>query len=115
MNSKRLLLVLLGCVVIFAPPSVCAADLKLLPSDIVLTGPHARQQLLAVQEANGKIVADQTKAAKYTTSNDKIAVVDAAGNVRAVGDGEATITATHDGQTATLPINVEKTKDDFRW
>ncbi len=97
------------------PTAMRAADLKLLPGDIVLTGPHARQQLLAVQDANGKIVADQTKAAKYTSSNDKIAAVDAAGNVQAVGDGEATITATHDGQTATVAVKVEKTKDDVRW
>ena len=113
MKYTSRLTVLLSFFAVAVPAS--AADLKLLPGDIVLTGSHARQQLLAVRQVDGKVVADQTKAAKYTTSNDKIAAVDGAGNVRAVGDGEATITATHDGQTATTVVKVEKTKDDFRW
>src|SRR5437660_5367916 len=112
---KPNLFLLTACVAVFVPGSVRAADLKLLPGDVVLTGPHARQQLLAVREENGKVVADQTRQAKYVSSDDKIAAVDAAGNVRAVGDGEATITATHDGQAAKVVVKVRKTKDEFRW
>src|SRR5205823_5425948 len=88
---------------------------KLLPGDIALTGPHARQQLLAVREENGKVVADQTRQAKYTSSDEKVAAVDAAGVVRAVGDGEAVVTAAHDGATAKVAVKVTKTKDEFQW
>src|SRR5690349_11206851 len=98
-----------------AAPVVLAAELKLLPADVVLTGPHARHQLLAVQGANGKVVVDQTNHATYKSSNDKIAAVDTSGNVRAVSDGEATITATQNGQAASVVVKVKNTKDDFRW
>jgi hypothetical protein len=112
----RQLSLLLSLVLAAAAPSALrAADLKLLPGDIVLTGPYARQQLLAVDDANGKVVADHTRAAKFTSSDDKVVAVDASGQVRAVGDGEATITATHDGRTAKVVVKVQKTKDEFRW
>src|SRR5262245_32083075 len=102
-------------VVVFAAGSARAADLKLMPSEVVLTGPHARQQLLAVDDANGKVVADHTRASKRVPSHGKGAAVQASGQVRAVGDGEATITATHDGRTAKVVIKVQKSKDEFRW
>src|SRR5262245_22802896 len=112
---KLLSLLLSLALVIAVPPALRADDLKLLPGDIILTGSHARQQLLAVDDANGKVVADHTRAAKFTSSDDKVAAVDASGQVRAVGDGEATITATHEGRTAKVVVKVQKTKDEFRW
>jgi hypothetical protein len=113
MKPNLILLSALAALLVAGPAH--AADLKLLPGDIMLTGPHARQQLLLVREDHGKVVADHTRQAKYTSSDEKVAAVDAAGNVRAVGDGEATVTATLDGDTARVVVKVQKTKDEFRW
>src|SRR5690348_13191180 len=71
-----------------------AADLKILPADIPLTGPHAAQQLLVVAEDGGRVTADLTAKARLTSSNPAVAKIDEDGSVRAVGDGEAVLTAT---------------------
>ena len=82
--------------VVFAAPTVLrAAELALLPADVTLTGPHGRQQLLAVLEERGQVVGDRTASASFTTSNPAVVSVEG-GDLRAVGDGEATITATVD-------------------
>ncbi|HET6575677.1 MAG TPA: DUF1553 domain-containing protein [Fimbriiglobus sp.] len=86
--------------------SASAADLRVYPANVPLTGPRATQQLLVVSEANGRAVTDRTTAAKFRSSNPAVASVDEAGVVRPVGDGEATITATADGHTATAKVRV---------
>ncbi|MFL5244096.1 MAG: DUF1553 domain-containing protein [Gemmataceae bacterium] len=106
---------------IFIAPMVCclaggvagAAEFKLLPSSFVLTGPHASQRVIAVNQDASKVVADHSPEAKYSTSNAAIATVDAVGIVRAVGDGEATITAVFGGSQAIAKVKVEKTKEAF--
>src|SRR5205814_856986 len=86
------------------------ADLKVLPPAVTLTGPHAAQRLLVVNETAGKVTADLTGHAKLTSSNPAVAAVDADGVVRAVADGEATITATHGKQQSNIKVQVVKTK-----
>ena len=71
-----------------------AAELKILPADIPLSGPHAGQRLLVVREDGGKVLADLTGKAKVSSSNLAVAKVDEEGTVHAVGDGEAVLTAT---------------------
>jgi hypothetical protein len=95
----------------FAAVPCTAAELKLYPSDIQLTGPRATQQLLVVADDAGQAVADRTSAARFTSTNPNVAVVDAAGLVRPVSDGETTITATANGQSATAKVRVTKAKD----
>src|SRR5438552_20901 len=95
--------------------STTAAELKVLPPQVVLTGPHATQRLLVVNEVTGKVGADLTGQAKLTSSNAAVVAVDAAGNLRAVADGEATITAAHGKQQATIPVKVVGTKEPFTW
>src|SRR5262249_11394133 len=62
--------------------TAAAADLKLLPAKVVLTGPHATQQLLALCDNAGTIDADLTAQARFASSNPAVATVDAAGVVR---------------------------------
>jgi hypothetical protein len=89
-----------------------AAELKILPADVTLSGPRAKQQLIVVAEIDGQATADATSQAKFISSNPAIASVSDSGLVCAAGDGEATITATHGGQTARIRIKAVRTKDD---
>jgi len=98
-------LCLLACV----PAS--AAELKLLPADVMLTGPHASQRLILVAEEDGKVVADRTPDAKFASSQPAVATVDERGVVRPVADGEAVITATHRDKEATAKVKVTKAKE----
>jgi hypothetical protein len=88
-----------------------AAELTLLPPDVTLTGPHATQRLIVVAEEGGKVVADRSPDAKFTSSQPTIATVDQLGVVRPVADGEAVITATHGDSQATARVKVTKAKD----
>jgi hypothetical protein len=92
-----------------------AAQIALLPADIPLTGPHAGQRLLVFSQAEGQIIGDLTRGARFASSNAAVATVDETGLVRAAGDGEATITATADGQQATAKVQVTKFKAPFTW
>jgi hypothetical protein len=93
--------------------NVAAADLKLLPADVLLTGPHASQRLLVLAEADGKFIGERTEQAQFTSSNPAVALVDEGGMVRPAGDGEAVITATCQGKQATAKVKVVKTKEPF--
>jgi hypothetical protein len=107
-----------ACVGLFYPLLLgyaSAAEIKVLPADISLTGPHARQQLLVLSEAGGQLVGDLTDKAKFASSNPAVASVDEAGLVRAAGDGDALITATSDGKQATAKVHVAEFKAPFTW
>ena len=92
-------------------PSVGAADVKLLPAEVRLAGPHASQRLILLSETGGKFHEDVTAKATFATSNPAVAAVTEAGIVRPVGDGEAIITATLDGTQATAKVKVEKARE----
>ncbi len=100
-----LLLWLLGCV----PAS--AAEWKLLPADVTLTGPHASQRLIFVSEDGGQVVADRSPDAKFTSSQPAVATVDERGVVRPVADGEAVIMASHGDRHATARVKVTRAKE----
>ena len=91
--------------------SAAAGDLKVYPAEVPLTGPGAVQQLLVVEEADGRTVADHTATAKYQSSNPQVVAVDEAGVVRPVGDGEAIVTATREGHSATTKVRVTRAKE----
>ena len=91
--------------------SLWAADLRVYPTDVPLTGPRASQQLLVVDEETGRTVADHTAVAKFTSSNPRVAAVDANGVVRPVADGEAIVTAAVGGRTAAAKVRVSSSKD----
>ena len=109
----RVALVLLPCW--FSLPGLAsAADLKILPGDITLTGPHAAQRLLVVADDGGVVVRDRTPQAQFTSANPAVVVVDG-GVLHPAGDGETTITATVDGQRATATVKVVRSKEPINW
>jgi hypothetical protein len=89
--------------------------LKVLPSEVELTGPHASQRLLVLSDAGGRMVGDLTERAKFASSNPAVASVDEDGEVRAVADGDALITATSGAKHATAAVHVRKVKEPFTW
>ncbi len=97
------------CLFALCSSTLTAAELKLLPAEVSLTGPNAHQRLLVLAEDKG----DRTAEAKFSSSNLKVATVDEAGIVQAVGDGEAVITATHEGKQTTAKVKVSKAKETF--
>lgn len=109
------ILPLLTAFLTIAGAPVSAADLRVLPGDITLTGPHAGQQLVVLAEQDGRSVADITGGATFASSDPAVASVSARGAVKAVGDGEATITATVDGRQITARVKVVKTREPFAW
>ncbi len=102
-------------VIFFCAGAASAADLKIQPADVTLTGPHASQRLLVFTEETGQVIGDRTPQAKFTSSHPAVATVDAAGTVRAAGDGETTITATVEGKRATVKVTARKVKEPFAW
>jgi hypothetical protein len=94
------------CVLVLLASPAAAADLAVRPAAVALAGRDGVQQLLVVEQADGRTVADRTAAATYTTSDPKVAAVSADGEVTAVGDGTATVTATVNGRRATATVTV---------
>src|SRR5438876_1018169 len=90
-----------------------AAELKILPAEITLTGSHASQRLIVLSQAAGKFIGDLTNQAKFVTANADVCSVDGTGLIRASGDGETTITVTLAEQKATAKVRVEKFQEPF--
>ena len=88
-----------------------AADFKVAPDEILLTGSRASQQLLALSIAHGKVVADLTERTEFTSSNPAVASVDKTGTVKAVGDGDAVITASCDDEQVTAKVKVAQSRE----
>jgi hypothetical protein len=101
----------IGLCVLRAP----AAELKLLPAEVTLTGPHAHQRLLALAEDGGRFTSDYTPQAQFVSSSPAVATVDAAGVVQPAGDGEAVIMTTVGGQQATAKVKVTHFKEPAVW
>jgi hypothetical protein len=91
-----------------------AQTLAILPSSLELTGPEARQQLLA-EASLAAHEEDWTRAAEWSSSDAKVAAVDEHGMVRPVGDGEAHITARARGVSATVTVRVKASHAAFQW
>jgi hypothetical protein len=91
-----------------------AQQLAVLPKSVNLTGPEARQQLIA-EATVADHQEDWTGAAQWSSSNPKIAAVDEHGTVRPTGDGEARITASAKGLTATVVVRVKDSQAPFAW
>jgi hypothetical protein len=91
-----------------------AQKLTVLPPSVELTGPEARQQLIA-EGAASEHSEDWTRAAKWASSDSKVAAVDEHGVVSPVGDGEAKITATAQGASSTITVRVKNARAPFTW
>src|SRR5262249_25890330 len=90
---------LIAIAVLTAPSSWCmAADLPLVPPELVLTGPHAAQRLIVEEARDGHFTGDMSRRATFVTANPDIAKINADGVVTPVADGTATIRAEIDGR-----------------
>jgi hypothetical protein len=99
----------------FLAGPLSAAEIKIHPADVVLSGPHGSQRLLVLTETAGKIDGDLTAKAKFTSSNPAVVLVDGTGQVKAVADGEAIITAVIGNHKVTAKLKAVKTKEPFDW
>src|SRR5438445_10468860 len=107
--------VLLAFIAASAAAPASGAELRVYPSEFAVSGPNRVQQLLVVNEENGRTVADFTATAKYTTSNVAVAKVDASGLVTAVAPGEATITATWQAKPVSVKVTVAAGNADWNF
>ncbi len=106
--------VLLSCTLLPARTAY-AADIKILPGDITLTGPQASQRLLiAAEEGGAAATGDQTAQATFAFPIPAVAVIES-GAVRPAGDGETVITATVDDKQATAKVKVVRSKEPIDW
>ncbi len=104
---------LVCALLICLPAASRAADYRIVPGDVTLTGPKATQRLLLLEGAGEQAIGDRGSRAKWSSSNPEVAAVDGKGAVRATGDGEATITADFDGKQTAIKVKVAKTKEAF--
>ncbi len=103
----------LGASAVFAVDP--ASELKILPPQPVLTGPHATQQLVVEEYRAGQFAGDATPKAKFASSNPQIAEVSAAGIVTPVGDGTAMIRAEVEGRTVETQVEIKAAKVAEPW
>ena len=92
-------------------------QLLVLPQTILLTGPHASQQLIVIErtERRGSL-GELTAGAEFTSSQPAVASVDTRGRVVAHSDGRAIVTAKLlDGREAIAEIEVGETAKSFFW
>ncbi len=83
---------------------VAAGEIKVYPPAVTISGPNRVQQLLVVEEVNGRVVADHTDKAVVTSSAPAVAKVGRGGRVVAAGNGEAILSATASGKTVSVKL-----------
>ena len=81
--------------------------LEILPPQIVLSGPHAGQQLVVLDRSSPPFVRDVTAGAKLTSQQPEIARINEQGQLVPVADGTATIEAEFDGRKVTTAVVVK--------
>ena len=91
-----------------------AQRLSVLPPAVELTGPEARQQLIA-EATVADHQEDWSGSAEWSSSDPKIATVDEHGLVRPAGDGQARLTVRARGQSATVAVRVSGAHAAFTW
>jgi Protein of unknown function (DUF1553)/Protein of unknown function (DUF1549)/Bacterial Ig-like domain (group 2) len=101
-------------VLLLLAPAAFAWTLAVLPAAVELSGPEARQQLLAEGTLPGH-QEDWTREAAWSSSDARVAAVDEHGMVRPVGDGEARITVKAHGASATVVVRVKDSHAAFQW
>jgi hypothetical protein len=95
-----------------------AQKLAVLPPSVDLSGPEAKQQLIAeatLPDHQPYHQEDWSSAAEWSSSEPKIAKVDEHGVVRPVSDGETTITARAKGISASVRVRVKNAHAPFAW
>src|SRR5881396_2186736 len=89
-------------------------EIKVLPSDIPLTGPRASQRLVVEALFDDGHQEDVTAQAKVSSSSPQVAALDL-GFVKPASDGEATLRASFQGHEATAQVRVKDSRAPFVW
>ncbi|MCI0455747.1 MAG: DUF1549 domain-containing protein, partial [Gemmataceae bacterium] len=76
------------------------------PSEIVLDGPRATQQLVVTGKDRDGSACDLTGTCELTSDNPAVAAVESSGLVRARGNGTTTLVVRAGGQTTRVPVTV---------
>lgn len=118
MNRLRLTALMLMTAVLMNLPvarhSTAAETVVVLPREVRLTGPEAKQTLLLEATDGSLITGPAQGTVSFTSDNPNVAkVID--GRVAATGNGKATITATANGVAAQASIIVEKFDQPHQW
>lgn len=103
------LVLLLLADVVFAGES-----LTILPAEISLTGPRARQRLLVQELADGRISGQVTQGITYESSDPKVVRVEE-GVVVPTGNGTATIMAKVGARSASVKVTVTRQESKTGW
>ncbi len=90
-----------------------AIELQVHPPAVTLTGPEARQQLIA-ESLFGSINADLTKSVTWSSSNPNVVRVEN-GILTPAADGDAQVTASRDGLRASARVTVTAMQTPFVW
>jgi hypothetical protein len=98
----------------FCALPLLAQKMALLPPSVELTGPEAKQQMIA-EASLANHQEDWTRTAEWSSSDPKIAMVDEHGLVRPVADGEVKITARAKGISASVSVQVKNSHAPFTW
>lgn len=94
---------------------VNAQTLKVYPEKVTLRLPLGEQQIVAVSEQDGKLIADETGKAKYSSSDEKIATVSETGLIKRISPGDVSISASMNGKTASMKVKVLEEKGSLGW
>lgn len=109
---------LIVCLIILeatAASLVTAEDsLVILPAEVKLTGPEARQRLLVERQTDGQITGQIREGITFHSSDENVVRIED-GLARPIGNGAATVTATVGEQTATVAVTVEKQDVPHQW
>ncbi len=96
---------------LFLSPSASGADLRVYPAEVTIGGPNRMQQLLVVEEENGRAVRDVTATAKFSSSAAKTATVDAKGAVTGRAAGESKIAIVVGAKTVEVAVKVDASSE----
>jgi hypothetical protein len=108
------LAILLSSISAVVTATAAAADFVLLPPEVSLSSPEARQTLI-VQRQHGSLFQGQnSEGAEFTSSDAKVVRVEGGAAVP-VGNGQATITARVGEQTTTAAVTVTNQDQPFTW
>lgn len=93
-----------------SPPTAPLVRLEVLPGEIVLDGPRARQQIVVLGHHQDGRLWDWTRQAKLTPSGSQIRVEQAI--VYPQSDGQTALVVEVQGQRATVPVKVQRANAD---
>ena len=91
-----------------------AESIAILPAEIALAGPEARQQIIVERFQNGQFFGQIADGVQFASDDPQVVAVEN-GALRPLANGEATITATAAGTTSTAHVVVVDMDKPFAW